>query len=263
MVFVNSFDPVLFEVGPLSVRWYGLLFGLGLILGYAIVFYAAKREKYLTQHIDSALIYLFLGLVIGARLGHVFFYNAEYFLNNPANIIKIWNGGLSSHGAALGILVAYTIWVKVKKIPFSKYTDIFILGMPIVAGCVRLGNFFNSEIIGKPTGGDWGVIFANLSDNTLRHPTQIYESLSSFAIFAILYFVYRKWYRKTPPMFLMMLYVLLYFVSRFIVEFWKERHILSFDFPLSMGQVLSILPIVIALIFFIFFYPRMRNLERQ
>lgn len=260
MVFINNLDPVLFSLGPVSVRWYGLLFAIGIFLNYMLLQWVFKREKISVDKLDSVVIYLFFGLLLGARFGHILFYDAAYYFNNPVEIFKIWNGGLASHGAAIGVLIAYFIWTKVHKVKFSKYTDLLVLGMPITAGFVRIGNFFNSEIIGRATDGTWGVIFKRLNEDFPRHPSQFYESGLSFAIFGILFWVYLKYNKKTPPMFIMFLYVLLYFSTRFIVEFWKERHVLPTDFPLSMGQLLSIIPVFIALVYFgILFKKRLQS----
>ncbi len=257
-MFIHTITPEIFSYGPITVRWYGLLFVIGIILNYLILLWVFKREGHKVADLESIVIYLFIGMVVGARLGHVFFYNAEYFLSNPLEILAIWKGGLASHGAAIGVFLAYIIWLLVHKVKFVKYIDLIVLGMPVTAGFVRIGNFFNSEIVGRPTDGSWGVVFTRLGEEFPRYPSQFYEAGLSFLIFFILMWVYKKFYKKLPPLFIMFLYVLLYFSTRFLVEFWKERHVIAIDSPLSMGQILSIVPVLIALIYFVilFIYKR-------
>lgn len=247
MTYIHNISPEIISFGPFAIRWYGLLFVTGFILTLLLTYWIFKREKKDLRHLESLALYLLLGMIIGARLGHIIFYNLSYYLENPAEIIKIWHGGLASHGAAIGVFIAYLIWTKVYKIKFTKYADLLAIGMPVTAAFVRLGNFFNSEIIGRPTDGSWGVIFKKLGEDFPRHPTQLYEALLNFLIFIILIIIYLKFYHKLPRLFLMAIYIFLYFTTRFGVEFWKERHVISADFFLSMGQILSILPILISI----------------
>ena len=249
-MFIHDISREIATFGGLTLRWYGLMFVIGIILNFFFTRWVFKREHYPVEHLETAAIFLFLGMVIGARLGHVFFYEADFYLSHPIEILKIWKGGLASHGAAIGLLVFYLLWIKFQKVKFTKYVDVLVLGMPITAGFVRIGNFFNSEIVGRPTDGTWGVVFKKLGEDFPRHPSQFYEAGLSFAIFFILLWVYLKFYKKLPPLFILFLYVFLYFTTRFVVEFWKERHVLSYDIPLSMGLWLSVIPVVIALGYF-------------
>ena len=258
-MFVNDFSPVMLEVGPLEVRWYGLLFAVGIVLNYLILRWIFKREKYNLDDLDSVVFYLFVGMVLGARLGQVFFYDPSYYFSDPVEILKIWKGGLSSHGATIGLFVAYFVWGLVKKVKFSKYVDAIVLGVPLTAGFVRIGNFFNSEIIGLPTGGEWGIVFAKLGEDFARHPVQLYEAGIAFLIFGFLILVYKKFYKKTPRMFFLFLFMLTYFVTRFFVEFLKDRHGLLEEFSLSLGQVLSVLPVLIAILYFAIIYSRQKK----
>lgn len=261
-MYIHEISREIVAFGGLTLRWYGLMFVIGLLLNYFYTAWIFKREKYPIEHLETAAIFLFLGMVIGARLGHVFFYEADFYLSNPIEILKIWKGGLASHGAAIGLLVFYLFWLKFQKVKFTKYVDVLVLGMPITAGFVRIGNFFNSEIVGRATDGSWGVVFTKLGEDFPRHPSQLYEASLSFGIFFILFFVYIKYYKKLPHLFILFLYVFLYFLTRFIVEFWKERHVLPYDVPLSMGQFLSIIPVLIAVVYFgyiIFRKNRRRN----
>lgn len=259
MIFTNDLSPILADFGPIEIRWYGLMYAVGLVLAYIFTFWVFKREKYATGDLDSLAVYLFIGMVVGARLGHIFFYSASYFLSHPLEILMIWKGGLASHGGAIGVFLAYLIWTRVHKVKFIKYPDVLVLGFPILAGFIRLGNFFNSEIYGVPTDGSFGVIFKRLGEDFPRHPVQLYETLASWLIFVVLLVIYKKWYKKTPPLFFMFLYMLLYFSWRFFVEFWKDLHGPLTQLPITMGQLLSIVPIVASLVYFIFFFPRQKK----
>ncbi len=258
-MFIQNIDPEIVRFGPIALRWYGLLFVTGIILAYFIIRSIFKKQKYNLEHLDSLSIYLFFGLVIGARLGHVLFYNAEYFFSNPVEIFKIWNGGLASHGAAIGLLCAYLIWIKVYKIKFTKYVDALVVGFPLVSAFVRLGNFFNSEIAGTRTDSSLGVVFKRLGEDFPRHPVQLYAAFFKILIFVVIFLIYKKYYKKTPPLFFLFLYIGLYFTERFFIEFFKDLHALPASFPLSMGQVLSIPFILSAVIYFIFFFPKQKK----
>jgi len=257
MIFLHDISPEIVQMGPISIRWYGLLFSTGIAINYLIARWVFKRERYPISDLDSIATYLFSGLIIGARLGEVLFYEPTYYLRNPSEIIKIWHGGLSSHGAAIGLFLSYLLWIKIHKGVFTKYVDAIVLGMPITAAFVRAGNFFNSEIVGVPTDGSWGVVFKRLGEDFPRHPVQLYEGFLNILIFVILFLLYnRGYYRKTPPLFFLSLYLLLYFGGRFIIEFWKDLHVLPVWFPLSMGQLLSILPVLLGAWYFAILFPR-------
>lgn len=255
---MNNISPEIFRVGPMEVRWYGVLFALGLMAAYFVSRRIFKDKKFSAEDLDSVAIYLVVGLVVGARMGHVLFYNTEYFFSNPVEILKIWNGGLASHGAAIGVLVAYLVWIKVHKASFGKYADALVFGFPLVAAAVRIGNFFNSEIVGVETGGEWGVVFARLGEAVPRHPAQLYEAALSLVIFGIFVWIYRRG-KKVPEMFFMFLYMLLYFAGRFGLEFFKDLHAMPDWSPISMGQVLSLPFVVAALVYFVVFYPRYKK----
>ncbi len=258
-MFTHNISPEFFTLGPVSVRWYGLCFVAGLILAYLVLRSLFKKRKWKIELLESVAVYLFFGMVIGARLGHILFYNPKYFFGHPLEILKIWEGGLASHGAAIGVLVAYLIWIKVRKVKFSKFADTLVVAFPLVAGFVRLGNFFNSEIVGTRTNLGIGVVFERLGEDFARHPVQLYSALMNWLVFVVLFLVYKKYYKKTPPLFFLFFYMGLYFAGRFAVEFWKDLHEMPDWSPLSMGQVLSVVPILIAAIYFVFVFPRQRR----
>jgi len=274
MIFINDINPILFEYGPLSIRWYGLFFAIGLVLNYLILRWIFNREKLPATHLDSLALYLFVGLVVGARLGHIIFYNLGYFSAHPFEILQIWNGGLSSHGATIGLVVALLLWAKIYKVKFYKYADFLAIPMPLTAMFVRIGNFFNSEIVGLPTNSNFGVVFKKLGEDFPRYPSQLFEAAALLIVFVVLMWLYLKGKKKDsalapqngsraqnyyPPLFLTFVFIFLYFSARFILEYWKDLHVLPEGFPLSMGQVLSILPILVSVGYFVWAIFRKRK----
>lgn len=254
-MFINNFDPIAFAVGPVQVRWYGMLFAFGIFLNYWLLAWVFKKKGISQEKLDSVTMYLFIGLVLGARLGEVFFYNADFYLSNPWEILKIWEGGLASHGATIGLFVALILWCKKHKVKFLKYADILSLGMMLTGAFVRVGNFFNSEIVGTATGSDYGVVFARLGEDFARHPVQLYEAGLQFGVFAVLVGFYLKGKKRKDGFYLFTL-LLLYFGGRICLEYFKARQVIPEELPFTMGQLLSVLPVVAALGYFIFLYPR-------
>ena len=242
--FTWDVDPVALKIGPLSFRYYGILFAAALMSGYYIL-----RKQYALEgeDPDSAvkLTYALIGgVIIGARLGHVFFYGAESYLQHPAEIIKFWKGGLASHGATIGLFAVVGFYVYViRKIPFRVLSDRLVLGIPLATSAVRLGNFFNSEIVGRITDVSWAVIFIEYKpDNFPRHPSQLYEVGMGLTLLAILFGI-ERYYRKRevdrPLGLLTSVFLVGYFSMRFIVEYFKEYQTLEAG-GLTMGQYLSI-----------------------
>ena len=243
-------NPEIFHIGFISIRYYSLLFMLSFILGIVIFNNIYKREHKPKADLDPLLIYMMLGTVIGARLGHCLFYDPSYYLSNPIKILKVWEGGLASHGAAIGILLSLYLYSrKHPDQPFLWLVDRIVITVALAGFFIRMGNLFNSEIIGKPTDVPWAFIFvrAQVPDPMIpRHPTQIYEALAYLVIFGILYYIYKKQGPKVRRGFLLGLFLILVFGVRFFVEFLKENQV-AFEagMALNMGQILSI-PAVIA-----------------
>ncbi|HAT03520.1 MAG TPA: prolipoprotein diacylglyceryl transferase [Candidatus Magasanikbacteria bacterium] len=237
----NTIDPILLSAGPITVRWYGLFLALGVLSSILVYQKLFKKEGYKVELVYDLSIWMVIGGLIGARLGHVFFYNWAYFSQNIVEIIFINHGGLSSHGMTIGLLVTLFLYKKIKKIDLKKYIDILVIPIPLLAAFIRLGNFFNSEIIGKPTNLPWGVWFQRVdAEILLRHPSQIYESLIALTVCYLLFTVYKKYKAKLPQLFIFNLFLLTYFSTRFLVEFLKERQGIDDLWILSMGQLLSI-----------------------
>ncbi len=237
---------MLIQLGPLSIRWYGLLFALGFFMGLLFMRYVYEREKKPLQNIDTLLIYVMISTVIGARLGHCLFYDPGYYLSNPIEILKVWRGGLASHGGAIGIFTGLYIYSKSRrKEPYLWLLDRVAVPISLAGSFIRLGNLFNSEILGVESDKPWAVIFARV-DTVPRHPAQVYESICYFLIFILLSTIYRKLGDKVPRGLLLGLFLIMVFTARFFIEFVKERQAeFGAALPLSMGQLLSI-PAVIA-----------------
>ena len=238
--------PELIQIGPLSIRWYGLLFATAFFLGFLYMRYVFERENKRVESLDTLLLYMMVSTIVGARLGHCLFYEPDYYLSNPIEILKVWRGGLASHGGAIGILTGMYLYSKKQRNqPYLWILDRVVVPISLAGCLIRLGNLFNSEILGVETDKPWAIIFARV-DELPRHPAQLYESFSYLLIFVFLNFTYRKLGDKTPRGLLLGLFLVLVFTARFLIEFVKVRQAAFGDaLPLSMGQILSI-PAVIA-----------------
>lgn len=259
----NSFfhwtgSPEILKIGDFAIRWYGVLFALGFIIGYQIMVYIFKKENKPLKELDSLIFYIILGTIIGARLGHCFFYEPDYYLRNPIEILMVWHGGLASHGGAIGVLLA--IWIfsrKHKNVNLMWLFNRLAIPTPLVASFIRIGNFFNHEIIGKPTDVPWAVIFNVYQGRQVVgitppvHPSQLYEAIAYLFIFALLLIFYKKniFQAQSKPFGLLFLLI---FIARFFIEFTKAPQADFEQFlPLSMGQILSI-PFILVGLYFVF-----------
>lgn len=246
-------SPEIVSLGPITLRWYGLLFASGFLIGLFIVRKMFLAERAPEEWLDSAFIYIVSGAVLGARLGHVFFYDWPYYREHLSEIPKIWHGGLASHGGAIGIILA--LWIFSMRV--SKKSILWILDKVVVptalAGCfIRLGNLMNSEILGKPTDVPWAFLFVEADGpNALpKHPVQLYESILYLISFFILFRVYWKTNMRLKPGFHFGLFMLLIWGIRFVMEYFKESQggfESAFNNVLSTGQLLSIPFIAIGL----------------
>lgn len=254
-----NLDPVIYWItDTFPLKYYGLFFVTGILLAH----YVAKRiyikENIPIENLEKLFIYVVVGILLGARLGHCLFYDPSYYFANPLEILlpikKIGDTyqfigfqGLASHGGTIGVLIAIGIYCKKYKTNFLSVLDRIALVSPIAAAFIRFGNFMNSEIYGKPTNGNWGVIFQR-DDLIPRHPTQLYEAFSYILIFGILMLIYNKKKAKANGLILGVALILI-FSARFIIEFFKENQV---DFEsgmfINMGQILSIPFIIIGLI---------------
>ncbi len=235
-------DPVLFTLGPLTIKWYGLLFATGFLIGTAVMTRIYRLEKKPEDDVGSLLIYMMVATIVGARLGHCLFYEPGYYLANPIEILKVHQGGLASHGGAIGITIGLWMYSKRhKKQPFLWLLDRIAIPAALAGALIRLGNLFNSEIVGEPTSVPWGVTFARLGDDIARHPVQLYESIAYFLIFGFLWKLYDQRKGAIRQGEFIGLFFMLVFSARFLLEIVKTQQA-AFSLPLglSMGQFLSI-----------------------
>ncbi len=240
--------PSFSSIGPIEPRVYGLLFAFAFIAGYFIGFKMFRDAGKPQEELDRLLIYVLIGTIIGARLGHVFFYEAEFYLRNIHLIPQVWTGGLASHGAAIGIILAMYLYARRSAgTSFMWVADRVVPGVAIVGMFIRTGNFFNSEIIGLPTDLPWAVIFANV-DMVPRHPSMLYEAILCIFVLAVLLFIYKKYKHAPPEGSLFGTFLVILFTGRFFIEFSK---VTLADFRaeafLDMGQLLSIPFVLIGL----------------
>lgn len=240
--------PEIFPNWGLPVRWYGLLFASAFIVGQWILTRIYKAEGRTEHDVDVITLYMIVGTVVGARLGHTLFYAPGYYLSNPIEILKIWEGGLASHGATIGILLALYLFSRKYKFNYLWVLDRIVIVVASGGALIRLGNLMNSEIFGRPTDLPWGFVFVRQQEfsHVPRHPTQLYESLFAFLLFVVLYWLWKQRKSLLPRGMLFGLFVTFLFTFRFLVEFLKEpQEAFEAEMVLNMGQLLSI-PLIIA-----------------
>lgn len=242
-------DPEIFTLGPISPRWYGLLFAGAFVSGYMFGVKLWKDAGRKVEEMESILTWILVGTVIGARLGHVIFYDPSYYLRNLDQVLAVWNGGLASHGAAIGIVLAmYYLAKKTPKMSFWWLADRVVIPTAIGGAFIRTGNFFNSEIYGHETDLPWGITFTNLPGPlgmVPRHPTMLYEAILCLAVFAVLWWIYKKYKTAPPEGSLFGTFLILLFSGRFFLEYTKiPQANFAADWTFNMGQLLSI-PLVL------------------
>lgn len=243
-------------IGGFSVRWYGLLFAMGFVFGYFIMQKIFKNEGLGTPVLDELSTYMIIATIVGARLGHCLFYEPEYYLSNPIEILKVWQGGLASHGAAIGIITGLYFFARKNHKPTLWILDRIVIVVALAGFFIRTGNLMNSEIFGDITTLPWGFVFKRYYVEAYaidpRHPTQIYEALSYLAIFFFLLNYYWKRNGNVKQGMLFGFFLVMVFTVRFFVEFIKIPQVgFEEDMMLNMGQLLSI-PFVLAGLYFIF-----------
>jgi prolipoprotein diacylglyceryl transferase len=258
-------DPEIVGFWGLSIRYYGLLFASSFFFGYLIMQKMFKKESLSIELLDKLTVYMAVGTVLGARLGHCLFYGPHFdilgfngeilvrgYLSHPLDILKIWQGGLASHGAAVGILIAIYYFSKKHKKPYLWTMDRIVIVVALAGFLIRMGNLMNSEIYGNPTELPWGFIFVRNGEVLPKHPTQIYEALSYLIIFVLLYFIYNKQGAQLKQGLIFGLFLILLFTARFFIEFIKEVQV-NFEqgMSLNMGQWLSI-PFVVIGVFLLY-----------
>lgn len=242
MIFTWDIDPVLLRLGPLTLSWYGALFAGGFLAGLQIMQWIYRREARQAAELDTLLWYVVVGTVVGMRLVHCFFYEPQYFLAHPIEILKVWQGGYASHGGALGLLIAVYLYCKGEGRPgYLWLLDRLAIPAVLAGAMIRIGNFFNSEIFGEPTGGGYGVVFTRVDVEALpRHPVQLYEAFAYVAIFVVLLQMYRR-AQSLRDGALAGWYLVLVFGARFLLEFLKTPQATYEEgFAIYVGQYLSV-----------------------
>ena len=249
-------DPIIFSVGPLHVRWYGMMYVLGFFATIMLVKYQIKKFgfKEFEKDFENLNLVLIISLVLGGRLGYVLFYNFSYYLQHPAQILATWQGGMSFHGGFLGLILGAVIFCRKKGLDFWRVADMYAVTIPIGLGLGRLGNFINAELYGRVTNVAWGMIFPG-GGPLPRHPSQLYEAfLEGVVLFCILWILKDK--QKPPHSWahgsMLAIFLILYGIFRIIVEFFREpdAHIGFLAGGMTMGQLLSSLMIVGGIVLF-------------
>lgn len=242
---VWNISPELFSIGPLTIRWYGLLFATGFVCGYFLMQWIYRREAKNVEELENLLLYVAAGTVIGARLGHCLFYDPGFYLSHPWKIFAVWEGGLASHGGGIGVFVAVYLYCRKHAISYLWLLDRLAITVALAGSFIRLGNLFNSEILGKVTDVPWAIVFQRV-DSLPRHPVQVYESLSYATIFVISLLLYKFYSQKVKNGFILGVVLALIFIARFLLEFFKMPQAAYYTgLPISVGQLLSI-PFIIA-----------------
>jgi prolipoprotein diacylglyceryl transferase len=252
-------SPEIVRLGPVVLRWYSVGWLLAFGCGFFLVRWMYRQEKKPEKDLETILVCMMLGAVVGARLGHCLFYRPEYYLTHPLEIVAFWKGfqGLASHGGAIGILVFLFFFSR--RHPDQPYLWLLdrIAGPTALGGFfIRMGNLMNSEILGVPSDRPWAVVFERV-DSVPRHPAQLYEAISYFVIFVVLHYLYCRKRETLPNGVLTGLFFAMIFGARFLIEFVKERHVpFEAGLPLSMGQILSVPAVVLGSLVVVWAYRR-------
>ncbi len=255
MLSYPSIDPILFQIGPLAIRWYSLSYLAGICIGWWLL---RRRAASWTrvEVIDDIIFYIVLGIVIGGRLGSVLFYQSEALWADPLMVLRVWEGGMSFHGGFAGVIVALWWGVRKHQLSFIQLADQVALVTPIGLGLGRLANFINGELWGRPTDAWYGMVFPHV-DALARHPSQLYQAFLEGLVLFVALNVYARW--RPPAFALSGAFVLGYGCFRFLVEFVREpdRH-LSFILSdwVTMGQILSLPMIAAGLAMMVWAYRR-------
>jgi prolipoprotein diacylglyceryl transferase len=248
MIIHWDFNPVLFSLGALQPRWYGLLFVGGFIVGQWILGRMFASEGVPKEKAEKLLLAVLVSAIVGARLVHCLFYDPHYYFTHPADILKVWEGGLASHGGALGMMLALWISHRRMELPFLWLLDRVAVTTALGAVFIRLANFLNSEIVGKPTSGSWGVVFERV-DPLPRHPVQLYEAGAYLVVFCILLAMYSRAGMRRAPGLLFGWFMVLVFAARFVLEFFKAPQAeYEAGQLISVGQYLSIPFVVLGVV---------------
>ena len=246
MIAYPQVDPVLLQVGPLAIRWYGLMYSVAFLVGWPLLLARARRFLPRLSHNDASdlMIWILLGVVLGGRVGYILFYQLDYYLDNPLAMLRVWEGGMAFHGGLMGVLTVCVLFSRRHDIACLALADLVAPIAPIGFFLGRIGNFINGELWGRPTDLPWGMVFPGAGPEP-RHPSQLYEAgLEGLMLFLLLYGLGRA---LRPPGFLLGWFLMGYGVCRFLVEFVREpdQQLGILSLGLTMGQWLSV-PMVVA-----------------
>ena len=241
-------DPIIFQIGPVALRWYGMMYLLGFLGALMLGNARADRPNsgWTREQVSDLLFYGFLGVILGGRIGYVLFYHFDYFLANPLYLFKVWEGGMSFHGGLIGVIIALVIFARSVNKKMLELGDFVSPLVPLGLGFGRIGNFINGELWGRVSDVPWAMVFPG-GGPLARHPSQLYQAaLEGFCLFLVLYLFSRK---PRPMGMVSGLFLFGYGVSRFIIEFFREpdAHLGLLTFNLSMGQLLTIPMLAIGL----------------
>jgi phosphatidylglycerol:prolipoprotein diacylglycerol transferase len=258
-MFINNFDPVALEIFSLEVRWYSLAYIFGIILGWMLAKKLFIKNIEVKNKFDDYLTYLIIGIILGGRLGYIFIYNLTFYVNNPLDIFKIWQGGMSFHGGLIGVIFASIFFAKKNNQNPFLYLDIIALVTPVGLFFGRIANFINSELYGTVTNVPWAVTFIQV-DNLPRHPSQLYEAILE-GLFLFLLLIYFKNKFSNKPGVISGLFLIIYSIFRFIVEFYRvpDEQLGYIFLNLTMGQVVSLIFILSGVILFYLKYETNQN----
>ena len=249
-MYIHNLDPIAFKIFNFSIYWYSLSYLFGFIFSFFYAKFLIQKGyvKLNFSYFEDFLSWAVVSVIIGGRLGYIFFYNLNFYLENPLFILKIWEGGMSFHGGLLGLIFSIFLYSKLKKIDFIELSNLVSACAPFGLFLGRIANFVNKELVGKPTDSNWGVLF--IENDVLRHPSQLYESLfEGLVLFFLILYVFFKNYHKFVNIFAV--FLIFYGLSRFALEFYREpdQHIGYIFQNFSMGQLLSFPMIIIGIVF--------------
>jgi len=258
---INNFDPVAFQIFSLEIRWYSLSYIIGILFGWLVSKKIFILDLSLKEKFDDFITYIILGIIVGGRLGYVFFYNFDHYSNNLLEIFKIWQGGMSFHGGVIGVIIVSILFAKKNHQSAFSYLDIISLVAPIGIFFGRIANFINSELYGTETSLPWAVKFINV-DNLYRHPSQLYEAIfEGLILFLILIYYRNRGFLKIPGL-ISGLFLIFYSIFRFIIEFVRvpDEHLGYVFANLSMGQIISFIFLLIGIYLIVIKYENKKEL---
>ena len=241
-MFTNNFDPVAFQIFSLEIKWYSLAYIFGIMLGWAYCKIRLIKDQHIRNIFDDFITYLIIGVILGGRLGYALFYNLKYYVENPFEILMVWNGGMSFHGGLIGVIIASLLFSNKHKVNQFVFLDLVALSAPIGIFFGRIANFINSELIGRATDLPWSVQFI-LIDNIKRHPSQLYEAFfEGIILFLLLGHFFKKNYLESPGK-ISALFLIFYSLFRFFAEFFRspDPQIGYLILKLTLGQLISVL----------------------